>query len=60
MRRVVSDPWKLPAPWTAQNAAHRTLENADAFSTSFHRSSSHQTRRKNSGTPLETCVPRTV
>jgi hypothetical protein len=27
--------WKLPGPWTAQNAAHRPLENAGAFSTSL-------------------------
>jgi hypothetical protein len=60
MRRVVSDPWKLPAPWTAQNAAHRALENAHAFSTSFHRSSSHQIRLKSRGTAPETCVQRTV
>ncbi len=29
--------WKLSAPWTAQNAAHRALENAAAFSTSSNR-----------------------
>ncbi len=28
---------KLPALWTAHNAAHRALENAGAFSTSFNR-----------------------
>jgi hypothetical protein len=25
--------WKVPAPWTAQNAAHRALENRRQFST---------------------------
>jgi hypothetical protein len=30
--------WKRPAPWTAQNAAHRPLENAqNAFSTRSHK-----------------------
>lgn len=36
-------PWKLPAPWTAKNAAPRALENAGAFSTSFHRRSCQRT-----------------
>ncbi len=27
-------PWTLPAPWTAKNAAHRALENADGV---FHK-----------------------
>ena len=54
-------PWKLPAPRTAKNAAHRALENADAFSTSFHRRSSSPPRRiKNRRAAQETCVPRTV
>jgi hypothetical protein len=37
MTRLARNRSTLPAPWTAQNAAHRALENADAFSTSFNR-----------------------
>jgi putative SOS response-associated peptidase YedK len=40
MTRPGHSRWTLPAPWTAQNAAHRALENARAFSTSVHRPSS--------------------
>jgi hypothetical protein len=45
--------WKLPAPWTAQNAAHRALENPqNGFPTSFHNASvllsSQKTTDKNS------------
>ena len=33
--------WKRPAPWAAQTAAHRALENAqNAFPTRSHRASS--------------------
>lgn len=56
MTRVPNDPWKLPAPWTAQHAAHRALENAHAFSTSSHRSFSHQSIFKKTERTPESCV----
>jgi hypothetical protein len=42
--------WKLPARWTAKNAAHRALENARAFSTTFHRLSCERAFTKAGGT----------
>jgi len=52
--------WKRPAPWTAQNAAHRALENAQhAFSTRSHRASSSQARQETGPEPeAVTCVGR--
>jgi hypothetical protein len=53
--------WKRPAPWTAQTAAHRALENAqDAFSTRSHRASSCQSRGEPGPEPEAiACVVRT-
>jgi putative SOS response-associated peptidase YedK len=51
MSSIAPSRWKLTAPWTAENAAHRALENARAFSTSFHRPSSRSGFRKQGRPP---------
>ena len=49
MSTIAPSRWKLTAPWTAQNAAHRALEHARAFPTSFHRPSSRSGFRNRGG-----------